>query len=89
MNLIAMIGVVDTVIKSSSKDSQLYIKVERPFAESKGLDDIYELFKVNLNSTIFKNDIDILEKGALVGLKGRMKNTDDNLQIIAERIQIF
>lgn len=89
MNLVAMIGVVEAIKKSSTKDTQLCLKVERPFAESKGLDDIYEMFKVNLNSVIFKDDIEALEKGTLVGVKGRLKNVNGGYKILTERFKIY
>ncbi|MBD5446073.1 MAG: hypothetical protein HDR31_02005 [Mycoplasma sp.] len=89
MNLIAMIGIVDSFVKDVT-DSKLYLKVEKPFFESQNIDDIYESIQVSVNSSLFKDDIDFLEKGTLIGLKGRIKNSkNNNLQIIAERIQVF
>ncbi|MDE5553004.1 MAG: OB-fold nucleic acid binding domain-containing protein [Malacoplasma sp.] len=89
MNLIAMIGIVDSFVKDAT-DSKLYLKVEKPFFESQNIDDIYESIQVSVNSSLFKDDIDFLEKGTLIGLKGRIKNSENNnLQIIAERIQVF
>lgn len=89
MNLIAMIGIVDSFVKDVT-DSKLYLKVEKPFFESQNIDDIYESIQVSVNSSLFKDDIDFLEKGTLIGLKGRIKNSkNNNLQIIAEIIQVF
>lgn len=89
MNLIAMIGIVDYFIKEDN-NSKLFLKVEKPFFESKNIDDIYDSIQISVDSSIFKNDIDFLEKGTLIGLKGRIKSSEDNnLQIIAERIQVF
>lgn len=89
MNLIAMIGIVDYFVKDKN-DSKLFIKVEKPFFESQNIDDIYDSIQVSVNSSLFKNDIEFLEKGTLIGLKGRIKSCEkNNLQIIAERIQVF
>lgn len=89
MNLIAMIGIVDHFIKDDN-DSKLFLKVEKPFFESENIDDIYDSIQISVNSVLFKNDLNFLEKGTLIGLKGRIKSSkDNNLQIIAERIQVF
>lgn len=49
----------------------------------------YELIPIELNNKIFKNELDILNKGHLVGFKGRIKNENKNIKVIAEKIQMF
>lgn len=90
MNLVAVIGIVETVIKN--KDiTKLILKVEKPFHEKgESYEEYYDKFDVELNSFVFSRDIKNLSNGTLVGLKGRIKpETPDSIKVIAERLQIF
>ncbi|MCF0217562.1 MAG: hypothetical protein HUJ42_00750 [Malacoplasma sp.] len=88
MNLLAMIGVVEN-IKKGEEISTLTLKVEKPFMENKKADDYFDNIDVQINSLLFAQDLAIMDIGNLISLKGRVKNIENNLQIIAENIQIF
>ena len=88
MNLIAMIGTVEKV-KKDNKTSILTLKVEKPFFDSVDENDYFDSIDINLSTPLFSQDINIMNSGNLIGLKGRIKNENNQLKIIAERIQVF
>lgn len=90
MNLVAMIGIVKA-IKTDKAITNIKLKVEKPFFENRnGLDDYYDNFDIELNNSMFKTDLKLIESGTLIGLKGRVRPQEDNtLRVIAEKIQVF
>lgn len=89
MNLVAMIGIVEAIQKDKTI-TNIRLKVEKPFFETRdGLDGYYDNFNIELNNSIFKTDLKLIENGTLIGLKGRVRNQDDTLKLIAEKIQVF
>ncbi len=88
MNLIAMIGTIQT-IKKNEHEAKIILKVEKPFIDTIDREDFFEEIEVNLNSYVFDNDLKNMKIGTLVGFKGRIKNENNYLKIIAERVQIF
>lgn len=89
MNLVAMIGIVDAIQKDKSI-TNIKLKVEKPFFENRnGIDDYYDNFDIELNNSIFKTDLKLIENGTLIGLKGRVRPENDTLRVIAEKIQVF
>lgn len=88
MNLIAMIGTVNK-IKKEEKFARVTLKIEKPFIDSTNEKDFFDEIEVKVNNHIFWQDLKNMDIGTLIGLKGRIKNENNNLQIIAEKIQIF
>jgi hypothetical protein len=62
--------------------------VEKPMLETND-EDWYELVKINLDKDIFQEEIKFLSKGSIVGIKGRIRCVNQNMQLIGERIQVF
>lgn len=88
MNLIAMIGSVAN-IKKENNISKLTLKVEKPFIDSLHQTDYFDEIEVNLSNQIFHDDINKMKIGTLIGFKGRIKNENNLLKIVAEKIQVF
>lgn len=88
MNLIAMIGTVNAISKLSNDETQVSLKVEKPFIDSVN-DDIYDYIDVNFTNLFFKKNLKLLEKGKLIGLKGRIKVENQNFKIIVDKLQVF
>lgn len=88
MNLIAIIGTVEKINKINEDLSILLLKIQKPFLDNEK-NGYYELIEVNVNNLFFIDDINNIAKGSLIGLKGRLKNENNNLKVIAERLQIF
>ncbi len=89
MNLIAMIGIVDNIDKIDNINSNLYLKVDKPFMYGELNEECYELIPIEINNKIFKSELNSLNKGNLIGFKGRIKNDNMIIKIIAEKIQMF
>jgi single-stranded DNA-binding protein len=62
--------------------------VEKPFVENEN-DEWYELIKCEINNEDFKQEIEKLKKGDIVGIKGRIQSYKNFQNILSERIQIF
>lgn len=88
MNLIAMIGTVDKV-KRDDKTSIVTLKVEKPFFDSTNENDFFDTIDVNVSSSLFSQDLNLINSGMLLGLKGRLRNDNESLKVVAEKIQIF
>ena len=89
MNFIAIIGVIDKIIKKEKEDyATIKIKVEKPFVENQN-DDWFELIETKMNTKLFKNEIRLMTEGAIIGIKGRLQCSPIGTQTIAERIQLF
>lgn len=89
MNLIAIIGIIDAIKKNDKKTTDVSLKVQKPFMNGDLTEDFYEYITIQIDSNIFKNELNIMNNGDLLGLKGRIKNIDNNLKIVAERLQLF
>lgn len=88
MNLIAMIGTIDK-IKKDQNNAKLILKIEKPFIDSKDPTDFFDKIEVNVNNHIYYQDLNNVDVGTLIGLKGRVKSENDCIKIVAEKIQIF
>ncbi|BAC43826.1 hypothetical protein D8X55_00420 [Malacoplasma penetrans] len=88
MNLIAMIGTVDKV-RRDDQTSIVTLKVEKPFFDSTNENDFFDTIDVNVNSALFSQDLSLINSGVLLGLKGRLRNDNQSLKVVAEKIQIF
>ncbi|MEF9984998.1 MAG: hypothetical protein RSA40_01085 [Malacoplasma sp.] len=88
MNLVAMIGIVDS-IKRKDDITNILLKVEKPFLHDAGVDDFYDKINVNLNNTLFKDFLKIIAKGSLIGLKGRIVIDNELNKIQVDKLQIF
>lgn len=89
MNFIAIIGVIDKIIKKDKENyATVKIKVEKPFVENSN-DDWYELVETKMDQRLFKNEMRLMTKGAIIGVKGRLQTSSIGTQTIAERIQLF
>ncbi|MDR2823010.1 MAG: hypothetical protein LBV37_00525 [Mycoplasmataceae bacterium] len=89
MNFIAIIGIVDQLIKMQESDSTVVkIKVEKPFIENQD-DEWYDLVDVKLDKNIFKKELNLISTGSLVGIKGRIKMDNNYMHLVGERLQVF
>lgn len=88
MNLIAMIGTVDK-IQRKDKTSIVTLKVEKPFLDSTNENDFFDTIDINISSSLFAQDLNLINSGMILGLKGRLKNDNQMLKVVAEKIQIF
>lgn len=88
MNFVTMIGKIDNINKQKW-NSIITLRVEKPFMDSQNENDFFDNIDIFLNNQIFQQDLKKMEKGFLIGFKGRIKNENNNLKIIAEKIQIF
>ncbi|MDR0986020.1 MAG: hypothetical protein LBL60_03700 [Mycoplasmataceae bacterium] len=89
MNFIAIIGIVKGLMKGKTNEYDvLKVKVDKPFIE-KDCEDWYELIDVNLDSAIFKREIKSIKNGAIVGIKGRISQKDNQMLLIGERLQVY
>lgn len=88
MNFVTMIGKIDNINKQKW-NSIITLRVEKPFMDSQNENDFFDNIDIFLNNQIFQHDLKKMEKGFLIGFKGRIKNENNNLKIIAEKIQIF
>jgi uncharacterized protein Yka (UPF0111/DUF47 family) len=64
------------------------VKVEKPFVESNE-EDWYDIVKIKIDKQLFKNELNLMSTGSIIGVKGRIKNESNNMQLVAERVQVF
>jgi hypothetical protein len=89
MNFIAIIGIVDKMIKMQENNLAIIkVKVEKPFIETQD-EEWYDLVDVRLDNDLFKKEINLISSGSLVGIKGRIKMDNNYMHLIGERLQIF
>lgn len=88
MNLVAMIGIIEK-ITPSDKMTEITLKVEKPFFDSKGYEDYFEVINVYISNHLFSQEVKRLTNGSLIGFKGRVKTDEGLLKIIVEKIQVF
>ncbi|GHU30514.1 hypothetical protein FACS1894166_00300 [Bacilli bacterium] len=89
MNFIAIIGIVEKLTKlENGEQSTLRVKVEKPFVENED-EDRYDLVDIQLDKIVFKHELKSITKGCIVGIKGRIKYIQSNMQLIGERVQVF
>jgi hypothetical protein len=89
MNFIAIIGIVEQLDKSDTHDlSTLKIKVEKPYSEAHD-EDFYDIIEIKLDKNLFNKELNLILSGSVVGIKGRVKLINNNLQLIGERLQVF
>lgn len=88
MNLVAMIGIVDSINKNDEM-TNILLKVEKPFLHDFKTDDFYDKINVYINNILFKDFLKTIAKGTLIGLKGRIIIDNDLNKIQVEKLQIF
>lgn len=88
MNLVAMIGIVDSINKNNDM-TNILLKVEKPFLNDFKTEDFYDKINVNINNILFKDFLKTIVKGTLIGLKGRIIIDNDSNKIQVEKLQIF
>ncbi|MDR0856895.1 MAG: hypothetical protein LBM76_00690 [Mycoplasmataceae bacterium] len=87
MNFLAIIGIADEQSKLQDK-TIISVKVEKPFVENSD-EDWYDLIEVEAENDLFKDELNKLEKGSIIGIKGRIKKIGEKLSCVCERMQIF
>ncbi|MDR3163660.1 MAG: hypothetical protein LBT77_01120 [Mycoplasmataceae bacterium] len=89
MNFIAIIGIVDQLTASVYNGfTTLKLKVEKPAIEAHD-EDYYDVIDILVDVESFKNELDTITNGTVVGIKGRAKLINNNMQLISERLQVF
>lgn len=89
MNFIAIIGVIDKIIKEDKEHyATVKIKVEKPFIENQH-DDWFELVETRMDKRLFKQEMRLMAEGSIIGIKGRLQCSPLGTQTIAERVQLF
>lgn len=89
MNFIAIIGIIDKIIKKDKENyATVKIKVEKPFIENQE-ENWFELVETKMDKRLFKNEMRLMTEGAIIGVKGRLQCSSIGTQTIAERVQLF
>ncbi|MDR2821367.1 MAG: hypothetical protein LBV53_00220 [Mycoplasmataceae bacterium] len=83
MNFVALIGIVESM-NIDKNDTICMVKVEKPELEANS-DNWYDIISVKLNSEMFKTELESAKTGDIVGIKGRIVNSN----VVAERLQVF
>lgn len=91
MNLLALTGIVNYFDKLQDNNEliKITLKVERAFIEEYNKNSFFDEIDVYISSFAFKKELRNLKIGSLVGLKGRVQNVNNILNIFAEKIHIF
>ncbi|MDR1991746.1 MAG: hypothetical protein LBP70_03400 [Mycoplasmataceae bacterium] len=87
MNFIAIIGIVEKLSKNID-DFKLTIKVEKPLLDFND-EEWYEIVDVDFDKETLVNEIKEVSPGTIIGVKGHIKNINQQMHLIAERIQVF
>lgn len=89
MNLIAIIGIIHSVNKMNKDVTNILLRVKKPFFNYGENSIDYECIPIEINNLIFKNELENIIIGNLIGLKGRLENDNNTTKVIAEKIQLF
>ena len=89
LNQIVLIGKLTENPKLNTSENgvkvtSISVAVQRPFKNVDGVHDIDIITCI-----IGNNSIDYCEKGDTVGIKGRLQNSNNKIEVIAEKVTYF
>lgn len=86
MNFVAIIGIVENTKPSKNSNTEITVKVEKPFYREN--ENWFELVKATVANDVLEPFINKIEPGCIIGIKGRLEPAKNN-NIVGERIQLF
>lgn len=86
MNLIALIGMIESIKKVGNSNTVFSLKVERQINDEEyGYDDI----DVTIDNNAFKSELEQINKNSIIGIKGYLATNNNECHVVAERLQLF
>lgn len=89
MNFMSIVGLVDQVIFNTNKNSIIQLQVDNAYYQGKLNEPETQLINIEVNSEIFKKELNLLKPGLIIAIKGRIENHQNVMKLIAERIKPF
>ena len=89
MNFMSIVGLVDQVIFNTNKNSIIQLQVDNVYYQGKLNEPETQLINIEVNSEIFKKELNLLKPGLIIAIKGRIENHQNVMKLIAERIKPF
>ena len=89
MNCMSIVGLVDQVIFNTNKNSIIQLQVDNAYYQGKLNEPETQLINIEVNSEIFKKELNLLKPGLIIAIKGRIENHQNVMKLIAERIKPF
>ena len=91
MNFMSLVGIVDSIKIETINEyiSIIYLKIDNVLCQNRLNQHEYQIVPVEVNKKIFKNEINLLKSGTIIGIKGRINYDNQKINLIAERIKIF
>ena len=91
MNFMTLVGIVESIQMKTINDyiSIVNLKIDNVLCQNRLNQLEYQVIPVKVNKKIFKNEIDLLKPGTIIGIKGRIDCDNKKIDLIAERIKIF
>ncbi len=87
MNFVAIIGIVDDCKKINDYTTELLIKTEKPNYTNE--EDWYEKLSVLVSNEKFKQELESINNGTIIGIKGRLSLVNKQNRIISEKVHLF
>lgn len=87
MNFIAIIGIVQKLEKANNNKVEVKIKIEKPFYRQ--TEKWFDVVSVLFDTQLFKDEMNSISEGKIIGVKGRICSHDNKNDIIGERLQVF
>ena len=70
------------------KNEYVIVSVARQFKDEEG-NYINDILRVVIKGSMFKDVKEYCKVGNIIGVKGRIENTDKNMELIAEKITLL
>ena len=74
MNFMSIVGLVDQVIFNTNKNSIIQLQVDNAYYQGKLNEPETQLINIEVNSEIFKKELNLLKPGLIIAIKGRIEN---------------
>ena len=91
MNFMSLVGTVHSIQIKTINDyiSIIYLKVDNVLCQNRLNQLDYQVVPIKANKKIFKDELNMLKPGLVVGIKGRIDCNNQKIDLIAERIKVF
>ena len=91
MNFMSLVGIVHSIQIKTINDyiSIIYLKVDNVLCQNRLNQLDYQVVPIKANKKIFKDELNMLKPGLVVGIKGRIDCNNQKIDLIAERIKVF
>jgi len=70
-------------------EEKIIISVPRPYKEEKNGEYISDTIPATVRGSIYENVKEYCNKGDIVGIKGSIRSTNDNMEILVEKISFL